>query len=385
MKGTIVYIGYNLPDKNPAGVRVFANAKALQEYGFDVKLISKDDIPATGDKLDGMDVWHIRRPISRKEWFNNLVDVKQYTTIINGLEDVKVVIAYELPAVSFLKLKKYCRCRKIRLICEVVEWQKLENLGNLNWIGKIVRVIDINLAIRFAYKKSDAIIVTSNYFKGYFKDKVPILVLPTLQFKRSEFRDEIKVNSVRRFIYAGALGFRKDMLSDIIKAFGKMQQREYEFVILGLTIEQYLNRFPNDKELLDEINQNKNKIIFNGRVSHQVVLDAVKESDFAIIIRESIRRNNVGFPTKYGESINCGTPVIVTNFSDVVYYTKKYSIGIIADIHDIDRGITQALDISDQDLKVMKGHCRSCKAFYYRGHTEELGEFVSEIINSRKK
>lgn len=380
MKETIVYIGYNLPDKNPAGVRVFANAKALKEYGYDVKLISKDDEPVLADKeYDGMAVWHVNRPKSKKGWLKNLVQAEQYTMIIGNIENVKVVIAYELPAISFLKLKKYCHQKQIKLICEVVEWQKWENLGYLNPLGRLIRVIDINLAIRYAYKKSDALIVTSRYFSDYFKDVVPTLVLPTLQFIRTEFSDLIKKNIVRKFIYAGGIGFHKDLLCEIVHAFGELQQRQFEFNILGLTLEQYLNRFPQDEELLKKVNSTKTRIMFWGRVPHTEVLDFVRQSDFAVIIREKSRRNNVGFPTKYGESINCGTPVIVSDFSDVAYYTRNFGVGIVTSIGGLTKGLEDALDMDDISLMDMQRRCRECNAFHYKGHIDEIGQFIEGL------
>ena len=108
----------------------------------------------------------------------------------------------------------------------------------------------------------------------------------------------------------------------------------------------------------------------------------VGNSDFALIIRESIRRNNVGFPTKFGESINCGTPVIVSDFSDVVYYTKQYNVGIVTKIDSIEEGIIEALDMSDEELFAMHKRCQECEAFYYTGHINELGSFVKDVINN---
>jgi hypothetical protein len=109
------------------------------------------------------------------------------------------------------------------------------------------------------------------------------------------------------------------------------------------------------------------------------VLKELAQSDFSLIIRQSSHRNNVGFPTKFGESINCGTPVIVSNFSDVVYYTNKYDVGIVAEVNNIRSSILQALDIDDESLCLMRQRCKECTAFYYKGHVTEIGNFVSQI------
>ncbi len=386
MKGKIVYIGSNIPDKTPAAVRVFANALALREYGFDVKIISKDiDCRISFDQNDGIDTWHLPRPQSTKEWLSALVDIKSYTKIIDDFDDVKVIIAYELPAISFLKLRKYCRCKGIKLICEAAEWQKWENLGHLGFVARIVRLIDINLSMHCAYKKGDGIIVSSHYFANHFKNDLPVLSLPTLQCYRLDIENKIVNNHPRKFIYAGGLGYQKDMLVEIIHAFSEVADYDFEFNILGLSMEQYLERYKNDITLIEYINRKTVKIRFWGKVSHNVVLNELANSDFSLIIRQSSHRNNIGFPTKFGESVNCGTPVIVSDFSDVVYYTNLYNVGIVTDVNNIVDGIRKALDIDDETLLQMHQRCKDCRAFYYMEHVLEIGDFVDSIMDDYLK
>ncbi len=377
----IVYIGSNIPDKSPAGVRVFANALALREYGYDVKIISKDiESVVDFDQNEGIDTWHLRRAKSTKEWINALINVKSYTSIIDRIGNVKVVIAYELPAIVFIRLRSYCKQKGIKLVCEAAEWQKWENLGYLGFIARVMRLADINLQMMYAYKKGDGIIVTSHYFADYFKGILPVLSLPTLQCHRLDVSNVDVHNQPRKFIYAGGLGYQKDMLSEIIHAFGIIDDKEYVLNILGLTREQYAIQFEEDLPLIDRINHEREKIIFWGEVPHTTVLKELVQSDFSLIIRQSSHRNNVGFPTKFGESINCGTPVIVSDFSDVVYYTKKYDVGIVADVNNIVEGLRHALDMDEEALGMMRQRCRECTAFYYKGHAKELGTFIDSII-----
>ena len=382
MKEKLVYIGSNIPDKTPAAVRVFANALALKEYGYDVKIISKDIETSTDfDQNEGIDTWHLKRAKSTKEWIDALVSVKAYTDIIGSIGDVKVVIAYELPAIAFLRLRKYCKQKGIKLICETAEWQRWENLGYLGFIARVVRLADINMQMRYAYKKGDGIIVSSHYFADHFKGSLPVLSLPTLQCHRLDVSNVEIHNHPRKFIYAGGLGYQKDMLSEIIHSFGDIKEKEYELNILGLTREQYALQYKDDLPLIDNINQRSEKIKFWGEVSHTTVLQELVQSDFSLIIRQSSHRNNVGFPTKFGESINCGTPVIVSEFSDVVYYTKKYDVGIVADVINIVEGINQALDMDDESLRLMRQRCKECTAFYYKGHAKELGYYIDSIMD----
>lgn len=379
-KEKLVYIASNIPDRTPAGVRVFANALALKEYGYDVKLISKDKEYQTAfDQNEGIDTWHLPNPQSTKEWMSSLFNIKPYTKIIEAIGDLRIVIAYELPAIAFLRLRRFCKQRGIKLICEAAEWQKWENLGHLGFVARTVRLLDINLNMHFAYKKANAIIVTSHYFADHFKGKLPILTLPTLQCHKLE-KGNVQTNHPRKFIYAGGLGYQKDMLVEIIKAFSELSDREFEFNILGLSKEQYAERFADQIPVIDAINQEIKRVKFWGKVSHTEVLDELKRSDFSLIIRQGSHRNNVGFPTKFGESINCGTPVIVSDFSDVVYYTELYNVGIVTAVANIKDGIQKAIEMDDVALKQMKERCWACDAFYFKGNVKNLGEFVNQIV-----
>ena len=384
MKEKIVYIGSNIPDKTPAAVRVFANALALRDYGFEVKMISSDiDYNIAFNQNEGIDTWHLPRPNSTKEWISTLVDVKSYTRIIDTIEGVKVVIAYELPSIAFMRLLFYCKRKGIKLLCETAEWQRWANLGYLGFIARVVRLTDINLNMHYAYKKGDGIIVTSLFFADHFKKHLPVLALPTLQCHRLELSEKPLINHPRRFIYAGGLGYQKDMLSEIIHAFSHINDKEYVLNIIGLSKEQYAVQYAEDIPLIDRLNQRGNKIIFWGEMPHGEVLKELKDSDFSLIIRQSSHRNNVGFPTKFGESINCGTPVIVSDFSDVVYYTNLYGVGVVTKLNDIEGGLRVALDMDDTSLNDMRSRCRECKAFYYKGHALEIGDFINSVLNNK--
>lgn len=380
---TIVYLGSNIPDKTPAAVRVFANALALRDYGYDIKIVSNDvDYQEKFNIIEGIDTWHLRYPRSTKEWLASLIDVKQYTTIIDKIENVKAVIAYGISSIAFLRLRKYCKSKEIKLICETTEWQSWENLGHLGFFARIVRLADINTSMYFAYKKCDAIIVSSHYFADHFKKYLPVLSLPTLQCHRLEI-DEIQVcNHPRKFIYAGGMGYQKDMLCEIIHAFSEIRNRDFIFNILGISKDQYLERFADDASIIDRINSKNERIIFWGEVSHSVVLNELSKSDFSLIIRQSTRRNNVGFPTKFGESINCGTPVIVSDFSDVMYYTKKYGVGLVTNENSIKESILKAIKMDDISLEEMRRRCKNCMAFYYKGNIGRIGGFVDSVFNN---
>ena len=66
-----------------------------------------------------------------------------------------------------------------------------------------------------------------------------------------------------------------------------------------------------------------NEIVFLGRVSHAQSIAYLKGSDCSLIIRDSTRTNNAGFPTKFVEAVTLGVGVIATDISDLAVYADK--------------------------------------------------------------
>lgn len=57
-------------------------------------------------------------------------------------------------------------------------------------------------------------------------------------------------------------------------------------------------------------------------------LSIIKANDYGVVLRDSNRRNNAGFPTKFVEYKTLGTSVIANHFSDIYNYNSKGDIFI---------------------------------------------------------
>ena len=88
-----------------------------------------------------------------------------------------------------------------------------------------------------------------------------------------------------------------------------------------MTREQFVKLYPEIKI--------EGNVIFEGFVSHAQAVKFILSCDCYIFIRESDRRNNAGFPTKFAESFTAGVPVITTDVSDVREYIEKSGNGTV--------------------------------------------------------
>ena len=84
------------------------------------------------------------------------------------------------------------------------------------------------------------------------------------------------------------------------------------------------------------------RIVFWGRVDHKKVLQIVKQSNWAIILRDNNRVVQAGFPTKLVESISCGTPVLVNDFSNIRDYLDSNNSILIDNLNDIEQSLVRA-------------------------------------------
>ena len=64
----------------------------------------------------------------------------------------------------------------------------------------------------------------------------------------------------------------------------------------------------------------RDTVICHGRIPYAEVKGKVADADFTVRLRPNKRYANAGFPTKVGESMACGTPVIANITSDLGKY-----------------------------------------------------------------
>lgn len=171
----------------------------------------------------------------------------------------------------------------------------------------------------------DAIFCISNPIRDYFIENgvdgnkihiYPMIVDPSRfeQFKKTENRESY-------IAYCGNLKDAKDGVSDLITAYGmsKIAKGKYELLLIG--------RKPNAKEMqkyekLIDIYKLNEKVIFYGEVSREDMPQILKNAKILVLCRPDNRQALGGVPTKLGEYLSTGNPVLVTAVGDIRLYLK---------------------------------------------------------------
>ena len=368
MKPVLYIGGFELPDKNAAAQRVMANAKLLREIGFDVSFmgISKEkNAPST---VDGFVSAPIPYPTVTKQWIHQITTFVDAKEILSRKPDY--VILYNFPSIASLRILKTCHKQGIKVIHDLTEWEIVEG-----WSPRsIIRKLDINLRMRYCMKKMDGVICISRYLYNYYSRYTNcILVPPTVDLENPKWNREreLTAGNTVKLIYAGTAGFGiKDRLDIIVEAMeGKPN---LELTVIGMTKEQYVEGY--GKDIPSSV-----KVNFRGRVPHLEAVKAVQEADFQMLIRNSNLKNNAGFPTKFVESMSCGTPLITTLTSNIGDYIQDGINGfIVSDAKPLSKVFDKILQLPKEKIVAMKSACRDFSSFDYRSYKEEFSKLFHD-------
>lgn len=400
-KKTIIYIGgFELPDKNAAAQRVLSNAKIFRDLGFNVVLVGVDkslsidtDINKTKSTVQGFETFAISYPSSSKAWLKYITTIGYIDFLLENTynNNIYAIVAYNYPAIALYKLNNICKQKEIFLISDITEWYGSSG-GNI--LFNTVKWLDTALRMYYVHSKMDGLITISKYLSEFYKNKNSNIVeIPTLfDIQNLNYINNQQDRGKKvKLMYAGS-AFNlervdknrrtiKDRLDKIIALLYSVYEKKKNFIldIYGLSKENYLGVFPEDKDILHVL---QNHIIFHGRKSHREIVENIQKSDFTIFIRNIDRVIEAGFPTKFSESISYGTPVITNKINNIVPYVIEEKNGFFIGLDDETKSISQMikiLDTKEEDKKKMKQYCLTHKTFDFRNYVDSMSNFLKNI------
>jgi glycosyltransferase involved in cell wall biosynthesis len=225
---------------------------------------------------------------------------------------------------------------KFRLVIEETEYPKA-----LNKRGKRYSVgLDLSL-----YRRADGMLVMTRELEQYYRGLgVKELFHLPMTVDISRFQEASGAEKKEKyFLYAGGSGgFVRDGVMDIVKAFDLFQQgnEEFRLVIAGpvnsghpmaLKIADYI-----EKKGLSEA------VTMTGAVRSDGI-PALLCGATAIVMAPPQDFESGGFPTKLGEFLASGTPVICTEVSDIPVYLDQTNCYLVhpGDIRGICHAMTE--------------------------------------------
>ncbi|TLU85996.1 MAG: glycosyltransferase family 4 protein [Chlorobium sp.] len=396
----IIYTGaFRFPDKDAAAHRVLGIAKALRIVNVNTLFCGWEERPRQQDMSSNGIYYYDNFPYYSQAELDRHFKTKfhkLYHSIFKGTSTIKwiknyinssnvdAIIVYNANSYFIYMLYRLCKKYNINLICDCTEWYEGSHLPG----GKYgIANIDNNIRIRILYPYIKNIISISTYLDNYFKNKgcYSIIVPPLVDSQDQKWKCSID-NSLQKqvdrpinIIYAGDPG-KKDQMTPIIAALNEINKNDLKiiFTILGVNYSVIKNKYySNSNELPSYI-----KCI--GQIDHALVPQYYMQSDLSIIIRESKRYANAGFPTKIVESLSSGIPVISNSTSDISKYIINGKTGFLLksnSVLDLIRCFEDVLALDKKIIYEMKINAyKSAQInFDIRVHSEKIKKYIHSI------
>jgi glycosyltransferase involved in cell wall biosynthesis len=143
--------------------------------------------------------------------------------------------------------------------------------------------------------------------------------------------------------YSGSLSNEKDGIDILIKAFGIIEKQfpNLRLVIIGGA----KNEDDNQKllDIVEEFVSLPEKVIFTGLIKTSILPKYLTNASILALARPNSLQAQGGFPSKVGEYLATGNPVVVTDTGEIVNYLENKVNALIAVPGDVDDFVSKLL------------------------------------------
>ena len=305
----IIFVGGYTPGDASSNF-VVSFCKGYAELGLDVKLI----VPVEDEKdlplLQGIDVYPILRntiPFIGGIMREYLVEKMVQQHYVPG---ESVVQYYSSPTYGFFHNKRsYLRFDTIgevpfanphsKTLYKMKEWMR-----------------------RLASRKTEGLLVQTEYLKAYFKNYgIKNIQVYNILIDPKRFKGLVKTYQDKTIAYCGKVGLYKDGVNDLIAAFSivHQQMQNVKLKIIG-----GFASF-NDERILKEKVQElglMEVVEFTGKVLPEKIPQLLYDAEVLALARPDNKQAKYGFPSKLGEYLFTGNPVVLTRVGEIDHFLK---------------------------------------------------------------
>lgn len=219
-----------------------------------------------------------------------------------------------------------------------------------------------------------------DYFKSITRKNSKLEIIPmTVEPDRFICSGSIQKISGKYLAYTGTICSDKDGIDILIKAFSAIAEnyKDINLVLIGDTSNQY--EFKKILELVDNVSLS-DRIIFTGQLHRDSIPDYICNATALVLSRPDSLQARGGFPTKLGEYLATGRPVIITKVGDIpVYFNDRINAFLAepGDVKSFAGKINEVLSNLTEAEKVgIEGKKLTSRDFNYLFQAERIVEYL---------
>lgn len=365
--------------------RILSYTKGLIKEGQNVRILStgvgKDQC---WHDYEGVPVKHLGRKSA-----SSIIKILNYLLVAFHLicsltkikKDVVLFATSNYPLILLLEV--YCKISRTKIVNERGEFPFV--LMNKTKFNKYFAPIYVNTA----YKLLDGMIVMTNPLLEFFQPKASkkckfLLVPMTVDVNRFLESESLIDNPYGNYIaYCGNMGGSKDGVPNLLKSFSIVEKRGYDLSLL-------LIGGTNRQQQLDSLVELNNKlgnrrVFFFGRAEREKMPSLLKGAKILALARPSGLRSTGGFPTKLGEYLSTGNPVLVTSVGDIPQFLKDRENAYVVPPDNIETFADAICYIWDHYSEAqqigLKGQELAKTVFNGDFQAKRIVDFLNEMVN----
>lgn len=227
----------------------------------------------------------------------------------------------------------------------------------------------------YANKHFTGLAVISKGLKEYYSQKgIKKIEVINMFVDANRFEGVDHNSEVKYIAYCGTISVFKDGTDTLIKAFSRFHTTypEYKLYLVGQFdlqgSEQILKRLIRELDL-------DGSVVFTGRINANDLPNMLSCARMLALARPNTIQSQYGFPTKLGEYLATGKPVVVTKVGEIPLYLHDGENAFLATPNDID-------SFSEKLLEVEKDYSKSIE-IGAKGRELVFSEF-SNVVQSEK-
>lgn len=357
--------------------RVLAYAKGFAEAGEEVVLYyiitdkqrTKPDINIPGVKV--VNLWESDGIIVRRfKIVSFLKNLLRFPRLVKKGDKFFVYGGYEYQLRMALKVKE-----KAKVFCEITEHPQIFGQSK-----SAQRANDRKIKM---LKQLDGLFVISKSLKQYYIEQgIPEERIHVINMfvDTNRFEGLCKTTDEKYIAYCGAVSYDKDGANILIESFAKFypQHRDYKLYIIGKSVE------PSVIDQLKDLTRKlgvENNVVFTGVVEPQEMPQLLYNARILALARPDNLQAQNGFPTKLGEYLATGNPVVVTRVGEIPLFIKDMQNGFLADPNSesFSEKLSWVADNYEEALSIGgKGRELAFSEFSYAKQSEIANNFMRE-------
>jgi glycosyltransferase involved in cell wall biosynthesis len=242
----------------------------------------------------------------------------------------------------------------------------------------------MKLSYKFYHKMFKFRVLMTQNLQNYYDKEISIkdthimsTIVDTHRF------DGLKKQEVPRqyMCYMGNFDLKKDNVDNIVEAFALISDK-YPHIDLHL----YGTPTAKDRSVIEELIKEKKlerRVFIKGRIDYNLVPQVLMNATILVASQPQTKRAEGGFPTKMGEYMMTGNPVVLNDVGEIHLYIQDGKNAYMVSPHDSQAYAEKLAYILDNYNEAMEVGARGKRYVLENFSVEKIGEDFRDFLLTR--